>query len=154
MDCIVFTHLVRLPPKVTPCNHMAGTASVPEKQSWVPLEKWTGALTQKHTANREFPDNKVHGAYMGSIWVLSTQDGPHVGPMSLAIRVVYSRLVIHNCSTQHGQPDRIIVLHLVTAQHLTITFCLQSYSIAVTQPAIYWHVYEFISFIFVDVGVQ
>ena len=35
-----------------------------------------------------YPDNKVHGANMGPTWVLSAPDGPHVGPMSLAIRVV------------------------------------------------------------------
>ena len=32
------------------------------------------------------PDNKVHGANMGPTWVLSVPDGPHVGPMNLAIR--------------------------------------------------------------------
>ena len=32
------------------------------------------------------PDSKVHGAYMGPTWVLSAPDGPHVGPMNLAIR--------------------------------------------------------------------
>ena len=31
------------------------------------------------------PDSKVHGANTGPAWVLSTPDGPHVGPMSLAI---------------------------------------------------------------------
>ena len=31
-------------------------------------------------------DSKVHGANMGPIWVLSAPDGPHVGPMNLAIR--------------------------------------------------------------------
>ena len=30
-------------------------------------------------------DNKVHGANMGPTWVLSAPDGPHVGPMNLAI---------------------------------------------------------------------
>ena len=30
--------------------------------------------------------NKVHGANMGSTWVLSAPDGPHVGPMNLTIR--------------------------------------------------------------------
>ena len=34
------------------------------------------------------PDSKVHGANMGPTWVLSAPDGPHVGPMNLAIRVV------------------------------------------------------------------
>ena len=32
------------------------------------------------------PDNKVHGANMGPTWLLSAPDGPHVGPMNLAIR--------------------------------------------------------------------
>ena len=30
--------------------------------------------------------NKVHGANMGPTWVLSAPDGPHDGPMNLAIR--------------------------------------------------------------------
>ena len=33
----------------------------------------------------QFP-NQVHGANMGPIWVLSVPDGPHVGPLNLAIR--------------------------------------------------------------------
>ena len=32
------------------------------------------------------PDSKVQGANMGPTWVLSAPDGPHVGPMNLAIR--------------------------------------------------------------------
>ena len=35
----------------------------------------------------KYPDSKVHGANMGPTWVLSAPDGPHVGPMNLAIRV-------------------------------------------------------------------
>ena len=31
-------------------------------------------------------DRKVHGANIGPIWVMSAPDGPHVGPMILAIR--------------------------------------------------------------------
>ena len=31
--------------------------------------------------------SKVHGANMGPTWVLSAPDGPHVGPINLAIRV-------------------------------------------------------------------
>ena len=30
-------------------------------------------------------DSKVHGANMGATWVLEAPDGPHVGPMNLAI---------------------------------------------------------------------
>ena len=35
-----------------------------------------------------FPDSKVEVAHMGPTWVLSAPDGPHVGPMNLAIREV------------------------------------------------------------------
>ena len=31
-------------------------------------------------------DSKVHGANMGPTWALSAPDGPHVGPMNIAIR--------------------------------------------------------------------
>ena len=34
-----------------------------------------------------FPDSKVHGGNMGPTWVLSAPDGPHVGPMNLAVGV-------------------------------------------------------------------
>ena len=34
-----------------------------------------------------FPDSKVHGAHMGPIWVLSAPNGPHGGPIKLAIWV-------------------------------------------------------------------
>ena len=34
---------------------------------------------------RNIPDSKVHGGNIGPIWVLSAPDGPHVGPMNLAI---------------------------------------------------------------------
>ena len=35
-----------------------------------------------------FPNSIFHGANMGPIWALSAPDGPHFGPMNLAIRVV------------------------------------------------------------------
>ena len=34
-----------------------------------------------------YPDSKVHETNMGPTQVLSAPDGPHVGPMNLAIRV-------------------------------------------------------------------
>ena len=36
------------------------------------------------------PDRKFHGANMGPTWVLSAPDGPHVGPINLAFRTVFS----------------------------------------------------------------
>ena len=38
------------------------------------------------------PDSKVHGANMRPTWVLSAPDGPHVGPMNLAIRATRNRI--------------------------------------------------------------
>ena len=38
------------------------------------------------TTRLNIPDINVHGANMGPTWVLSAPDGPHVGPMNLAIR--------------------------------------------------------------------
>ena len=40
------------------------------------------------------PDSKVHGANMGPIWVLLDPDGPHIGPLNLAIRADIRVLVI------------------------------------------------------------
>ena len=34
---------------------------------------------------------QVHGANMGLTWVLPAPDGPHVGPMNLAIEAVWRR---------------------------------------------------------------
>ena len=59
------------------------------------------ALTQQyvvktHSYNSGLctPDSKVHGANMGPTWVLSAPDGPHVGPMNLAIRDIISYHVL------------------------------------------------------------
>ena len=40
------------------------------------------------------PDNKVHWANMGPTWVLSAPDGPHVGPINLAIRALLLTVVL------------------------------------------------------------
>ena len=57
-------------------------------------------VCQNDIANEEYdtavvdidkdPDSKAHRANMGPIWDLSAPDGPHVGPMDLAIgKVMY-----------------------------------------------------------------
>ena len=48
-----------------------------------------GWLHQCH----DYPDSKVHGANMGPTWVLSAPGGPHIGPISLAIRVLMAWLL-------------------------------------------------------------
>ena len=40
----------------------------------------------KSEAICNIPDSKVHEAYIGSTWGRQDPDGPHVGPMNLAIR--------------------------------------------------------------------
>ena len=48
------------------------------------------AATQLRTPfEDDFPDNKVHGVNMGPTWVLAASDGPHIGPMNLAIRAAW-----------------------------------------------------------------
>ena len=49
---------------------------------------WVTLLTMETAKGCQYyPESKVHGANMGPICVLSAADGPHVGPMNLAIRV-------------------------------------------------------------------
>ena len=40
--------------------------------------------------HKSHPESKVNGANMGTTWLLSAPDGPHVGPMNLAIRAGYT----------------------------------------------------------------
>ena len=47
---------------------------------------WTGGIALLYSRGG-YPDSKVHGAYMGPIWVMSAPDGPHLGPMNFTIRV-------------------------------------------------------------------
>ena len=60
------------------------------------------------------PDRKVHGANMGPTWVLSTPDEPHVGPMNLAIRVVY---VMSRQQTTLADVDPVGCCHMTTPGH-------------------------------------
>ena len=50
-----------------------------------------------HSQSCKNPDSKIHGAIMGPTWVLSAPDGPHDGPMYLAIREGY---IFHSYSIE------------------------------------------------------
>ena len=53
-----------------------------------------------------YPDNKVHGANVGPTWVLSASDGPHVGPMNLALGVWMSLIsppYLQDCDDRYTQ---------------------------------------------------
>ena len=43
-------------------------------------------MGKDYTHMNNEPESKVHGAIIGPTWVLSAPDGPHEGPMNLAIR--------------------------------------------------------------------
>ena len=55
---------------------------------------------------KQFPDSKYHGANMGPTWVMSVLDGPHVGPMNLAIRVSFKL----TCHTKYALIQRIMAI--------------------------------------------
>ena len=78
------------------------------------------------------PESKVHGANMGPTWVLSAPDGPHVGPMNLAIRGLILLFGIFSSSY-----DNIIGLLL---RDLTddISTLVQVMAWSVRQQAIAW----------------
>ena len=50
------------------------------------IDKSTNAETSGISVN--YPDSKVHGASKGPICGMSAPDGPHAGPMNIAISVV------------------------------------------------------------------
>ena len=72
-----------------------------------------------------YPDSKVHVADMGPTWVLPAPDGPHIGPMSLAIRGSLCT------SCQLGLPGCVLVLSPVNTSRIPF-WC--SISIAICSP--------------------
>ena len=48
----------------------------------------TKTLYHPYELKEQYPDSKVHGANMGSIWGRQDPGGSHVGPMNFAFRVV------------------------------------------------------------------
>ena len=69
-------------------------------------------MTLGNTASHPdgIPDSKARGANMGPTWVLSAPDGPHVGPMNLAIRDIAVSLshpveIRPGANSLSGEPD-------------------------------------------------
>ena len=62
--------------------------------------RFSSSICQRSSALTGDPDNKVHGANMGPTWVLSAPDGPHVGPMNLAIRGVLFEWPWHSAMSE------------------------------------------------------
>ena len=63
---------------------------IPGLSPWRPFHGWMDPHISWSPLVQTYPDSKVHGANMGPTWVLSVPDGPHIGPMNLAIRVLTS----------------------------------------------------------------
>ena len=70
-------------PNFCPVVYMETVFNVTSNLNWLAI--WSGHVDLVVT-KRIHPDSKVHRANMGPTWVLSAPDGPHVGPMNLAIR--------------------------------------------------------------------
>ena len=52
------------------------------------LNMYSIYIRLKLYVQKSIPDSKIRGANIGPTWVLLAPDGPHVGPMNLAIRDV------------------------------------------------------------------
>ena len=61
--------------------------------AWSQLKTWHLYLFMRYGDESRNLDCKVHGANMGPSWVLPAPDGPHVGPMKLAIREIFYRRI-------------------------------------------------------------
>ena len=55
------------------------------------------STTPATSMDKTIPDSKVHGANMGSTWVLSAPDGPHVDPINIALRDFNTISSIDDC---------------------------------------------------------
>ena len=51
-----------------------------------PVHFYYGNMVNR--SNQAHPDSKVYGANMGPTWVMPAPDGPHVGPINLAVGAV------------------------------------------------------------------
>ena len=76
-------HLLQVDVSERPVMHSFGVFFDVDLNMQVQSCQWFETPWHAHDI---IPDSKVHGANMGPTWVLSAPDGPHVGPMNLAIR--------------------------------------------------------------------
>ena len=71
-------------------------------------------------------DSKVHGANMGPTWVLSAPDGPHIGPMNLAIRDAVAHTGSEDwCFHQAFLYSTDIFLHTII-KHCSVNYAIRT----------------------------
>ena len=73
-----------------------------------------------------FPDSKVRGDNMGSTWVLSAPDEPHVGPINLAIMVsIINILNVEKTDLEYllfiSRYSRVMLLEGINEQLVNVT---------------------------------
>ena len=67
----------------------------------------TSAASKSIMCQSVYPESKVHGTNMGPTWILSARDGPHIGPMNLAISTVagYSQALLYIMADLHNDAN-------------------------------------------------
>ena len=91
----------------------------PVAENW-PTHNYHDSIELSIEPSGDCPDSKVHGTNMGPTWVLSAPDGPHVDPMSLAIKVDWWPIK----HSLHLQKQCIEVTHCFHAMlMLLVGFC-------------------------------
>ena len=115
--------------EINPMSSLSGNAHKPQKLDWrtdgwispflcpppTPLVGTIKTIPLTDTVqSRNYPDNKVHGANMGPTWVLSAPDGPHVGPMNLAMRVCTHFTLFYDLTPKPKQSTRKPSTHYMT----------------------------------------
>ena len=75
------------------------------------------------------PDSKVHGANKGPTWVLSAPDGPHDGPVNLAIWVPFPTMSLLSVTTINGRANQYFTGHhggVMVCTRLTGLWCYKT----------------------------
>ena len=91
--CVNWLCTFRLPCAFSACGHISNVWYIWEFFLWI-----LGALFIDLN-----PDSKVHGANRWPTWAMPAIDGPHAGPMNLAIReYMYIEVYEHKIQPRHG----------------------------------------------------
>ena len=88
------------------------------------LHRVSSTFANRAVPAEKYPDSMVHEANLGPTWVLSAPDGPHVGRMNLAIRVLcYHRLTNGGCIGKNIDIDHYddVIMNAITSQISSLT---------------------------------
>ena len=77
-------------------------------------------VIQDTRSSAAIPDSKVHGANMGPTWVLLAPDGPHVGPMNLAIRDGIGQILLKYSVLSTSMVKKLSLFFLNSMCHFSV----------------------------------